>query len=870
MPAKTPAPKSSNRKKAEKYYHMIFAPKTRPANYVFSLGVTVIKIAIILVLIIGVSGIGVVMGVAKAYYETIPELSMTSITQQNLSSFIYDRHGALMTTYKGTENRIWAEIDEIPTMLQDAFVAVEDARFYTHDGVDIKRIVGAFVNNMRNDSVQGGSTITQQLVKTRLLSTEQTYKRKIQEAYIAMEMEEEYSKEQILEWYLNTIPLGASNYGIKAAAMDYFGKDLNELTLRECATLAGITRNPTRYNPRRSYYVREVPEDSMQRTNYVLQCMYESNFITEAEYIQALGRSTELKQHFDNGEISEEVYRNALREEFPVVEENTANALYDMPTAVETVLDDVATALLRKNGLTDTRANRSAMRTQIQTGGYRIYSTIDPQVQKIAEDVVYNWDEWPEAVEPYSVTTDPNTGIRYETVQPQAAVSIFDYTSGEIVAVIGSRTPPKGQLEKNLAKSALSVGSAIKPIAVYGPALDKGASPASIESNLPVPIEGWNTTKGYPSNSTKGDYKGFVTLRQGMRASLNTVAANTLMNRVTVNDSKNYLISLGIDPSNIQATPAGLSLGSTGISTIEMSVAFGTVANSGTYQMPLTFTKVVDSDNNIVLDMKAEQQENTRQVFRPGTAWMLVSMLEDAVNSGTGTRAKIKGVNVGGKTGTNSDYKGVTFSGITPYYSCSIWVGDANDGPLKSVSGGRGAAPLWQAIMSRVHEELELENHAIIEDSPESLGLVQATVCSLSGKLATESCKLDTNFKPVTDWFHSDSVPTETCNMHMTIPFCTHSGTAATEFCDETQPRAVILLPPGHKAELLTQDKLAALLPGAVLNVPEGATTEDVLRLLAAQGKQCTLHTTATVDPGNNGSEEGNLLGGNGEDTPVG
>ena len=205
---------------------------------------TTVALLLVVVLVMGMGGFGLVMGVAKAYYDTTPELDVEKIETQNLTSFIYDCNGDLITAYRGSENRIWANFDEIPDQLAKAFVAVEDARFY--NGIDIKRIIGAFVSNLQNNSTQGGSTITQQLVKNKLLSTEQSYKRKIQEAYLSVELEKKYSKDQILEWYLNTIPLGESNYGVKAAAKDYYDKDLSELTLRECASLAAITRNPTK------------------------------------------------------------------------------------------------------------------------------------------------------------------------------------------------------------------------------------------------------------------------------------------------------------------------------------------------------------------------------------------------------------------------------------------------------------------------------------------------------------------------------------------------------------------------------------------------------------------------------------------------
>ena len=766
-----------------------FKPRDKQPNFILSVLCHTVCILLVVVLVFGVGGFGALMGVAKGYYETTPDLDVNKIEAQNLTSFIYDCNGELITAYKGTENRVWAYYDEIPENLVYAFVAVEDARFFTHNGIDIKRIIGAFVSNLQNESTQGGSTITQQLVKTTLLSTEQSYKRKLQEAYLAIELESEYSKEQILEWYLNIIPLGESNYGVKAAAKDYYDKDLSELTLRECASLAAITRNPSRYNPRRNYYGTGEPSIIDDRTDYVLECMYDNGFISKAEYDAALADS------------------------LTVVEDSTVNDLYDMPSAVETVLDDAVTELLADRGLEDTSENRSAVRREIQEGGYHIYSTIDPEIQNIVEDVLYNWEDYPELADPsdeYASST--------QAIQPQAACVIYDYTSGEIRAVVGSRTPQTQFLVLNRATdSNMPVGSSIKPLAVYGPALDKGYAPGSVSSNLPVPIEGWGTAKGYPSNFTSGTYRGMVTLRAGMRASLNTVAANTLTSMVGISDSVAYLEAMGIDPDHINADGSGLALGSSGITVREMAQAFGTVANSGTYQKPLTFTKITDADGNVILDMKAKQAESQRQVFREGTAYMLVDMLVDAVRSGSGRSARIDGMTVGGKTGTHSDYRSVFFAGFTPYYSGAVWVGHDEFKSLYSgATGGKEAAPIWKAVMERIIEAKGQEDKEIIEDDPESLGLTRVTLCSLTGKLATDACYADDDFAPTTDWCHADSVPTETCDLHVLLPTDASTGQIARAGCPNTTEVAYQVVPSSWGADNMDDDDFYVYFPHGI------------------------------------------------------
>lgn len=275
----------------------IFKARTKKPNFVLSVAATTIRLSFIIALCVGLALLGAVIGIAKAFVDTAPTLDLAALDAQDKTSFIYDSEGNLITDYKGTEDRIMVSIDEIPEMLQNAFIAVEDARFYEHNGVDVKRIVGALVANFTSGSTQGGSTITQQLIKQTVLSSEQSYKRKLQEAYLAMELETRYTKKQILESYLNTIFLGGSYYGVRVAAYGYFGKELDQLTLRECAMLAGLTRSPNYYNPRSNFYTRNTegsntPDITNNRTDYVLRQMRENGLITAQQYNAALDRST--------------------------------------------------------------------------------------------------------------------------------------------------------------------------------------------------------------------------------------------------------------------------------------------------------------------------------------------------------------------------------------------------------------------------------------------------------------------------------------------------------------------------------------------------------------------------------------------------
>ncbi len=362
----------------------IFKPRVKQPNFVLCVLVNAVRVLAVLILVGGLALVGAVVGIAKGYMETAPTLDLAALDEQAQTSFIYDADGNLITEYKGIENRVMVSIQAMPTYLQQAFVAVEDARFYTHSGIDLKRIVGAFVSNLTSSSTQGGSTITQQLIKNTLLSSEQSYKRKIQEAYLAMQLEQQYSKDEILECYLNTIWLGENYYGVQTAAEGYFGKQLSELTLRECAILAGTCNSPYYYNPRRNYYTRQkegvnYPKITDDRTDYVLRCMYENQFITFEQYQEALNPATAR-----------------ILESDP----STGGGMYAYPHYVEYAVSEVVDIFLQLKGLEDTPQNRSAMENELRTGGYRVKLAIDTDIQKTVEDTLANWTKYPSLRDP--------------------------------------------------------------------------------------------------------------------------------------------------------------------------------------------------------------------------------------------------------------------------------------------------------------------------------------------------------------------------------------------------------------------------------------------------------------------------------------
>ena len=766
----------------------IFKPRRAKPNFIFTVFVNAVRIALVLVLLAVLAAGGAIIGIGKAYVGTAPTLDLALLSDQDKTSFIYDSDGVLITDYKGTENRVMVNIYQIPEQLQYAFIAIEDVRFFAHSGVDFKRIIGSFIKNFVSNSNQGGSTITQQLIKNTILSSELSYKRKIQEAYLAMQLETTYTKAEILESYLNTIYLGENYYGVSVAAEGYFGKDLSELTLRECAMLAGMANSPYYYNPRRNFYLRQSDETDYpaltnNRTDYVLQLMYENEFITYEDY------------------------QNALNPDSAYVTETSTiegEGMYSYANYVEYAVKEVVDCFLELNGLEDTSENRYKMENELRTGGYHVTLAIDSEIQEIVEDTLENWTDYPSLRDPSDkiYRAKNEDGTYTEITQPQASAVVLDYRTGELMAIVGSRTRPTQRKTLNRATDMnMPVGSAIKPISVYAPAIELGASPASVVYNIPVPISGWtdeNNVDTWPRNYGGSSYSGPSTLRNALVRSQNVSAAQTLMTLVGVDRSVDFLLKSGVDLENISATPFGLALGSSGITPVQMAVAFGLLGNGGVYQEPISVLGISDSSGNVVWDGHAQQER--RQVYRASTAWLVVDMLKDAVSEGTGTKAKISGQTVAGKTGTNSDQRGVFFCGMTGWYSSSLWIGHDNYKPLSSkATGGNSAAPLWQEYMSRIHEAKNLSNKDIMDGSPEDYGLTLVTTCAVSGQLATDACRNDImGYGVVTDYWYTPTVPTMQCQMHVYADICALTNMIATPYCPTVVTKGVVVIPEGH------------------------------------------------------------------------
>lgn len=781
----------------------LFKRRTRKPSFVLAVIINCFRLMMLFLLVVALSGAGAIAGIAKTYVDTAPVLDIAKIDDQAQTSFFYDKDGNLITDYKGTENRIMVSLDTMPHNLRNAFVAAEDVRFYSHGGVDVKRVIGAFVTNFVSGSQQGGSTITQQLIKNTVLTNELSYKRKIQEAYLAMQLEASYSKDEILEAYLNTIYLGENYYGVKVAAMGYFGKELSQLTLRECAMLAGMTTNPYHYNLRRNLFTRssdtiDYVARTNNRTDYVLRVMYENQMITQKEFSEAQNQAT----------------ASVLRED------PESRALYPYVHYLEYAVRETVQVLLKMNKLENTASNRAKMEQELRTGGYKVFLALDTKMQTTLEDVLYNYDDYPKLRDPGSEThrsRNPD-GTYTDIIQPQAAAVIIDYHTGELKAIVGSRTAPTTRKTLNRAVDMnMPVGSAIKPLSVYAPAFDIGAGGGSVAYNMPLPISGWRGNDGrdsWPENYGGSSYRGPESFRTALVQSDNTAAAQVLMGNVGVERSVDYLRRLGVADEHINATPFGVALGSSGLTPLEMAVGFGVLANGGVYQQPISILGIYDSYSKVIYD--AHKSQERRQVFKPSTAFLTVDILKEVVTRGTGRAARINGQTVAGKTGTNSEQKGVFFAGMTGWYSGAVWIGHDNYKALSSrTTGGNSAAKLWQTFMERIHREKGLENRDILQGSAESYGLVKVTTCAVSGQLATEACRQDAmGYGTVTDYVAREAVPKTECQMHYQQTICTLSNQLAGPYCPpETRAvKGISVLPLGHPLEIFAGSAYSGVL----------------------------------------------------------
>lgn len=673
------------------------------------------------------------------------------------------------TLFLKAENRIWATLDEIPVNLQKAFVALEDKRFYTHHGVDWHGIGRAVKSTLTGGDVQGGSSITQQMIKNVTGDDQTTVKRKVVEMFRALAFEEDHSKEEVLEIYLNYIYMGESCYGVKTAAKMYFGKDVSELTLAECASLAGITNNPSKYDPLISDWTREK---NRERQLICLKLMLDQGMITEGVYNAA--RNEEVV--FSNGyNIFGEYVKDRPEEpaegegeENPETPETPAEpvtrAHYSYYT--DQVIEDVIAGLMDKYGYDRKTAENKVF------SGVKIYTAQNIKFQHICEDVFENTAYQQILGEQYG---DPL----------QAAITLMDPYTGAVLAMVGGTGVKEADRGWNWATAPRQCGSSIKPISTYGPALDDGTiNAASTMDDYPLLMNG----EPYPRNAMRG-MGGMTSVTNALYRSLNIVAVRVNLAYGTMRSYNFMTEKLGfttLDPDWDGTQVGNMALGGLhrGVTTEEMCAAYCPFVNDGLYTRPYTFYKVTDPDGNVLL----ENQPEFTVAFKETTVYTIRETLKQVVATGTGYEARFGGMSMAGKTGTTNDEYDRYFVGFTPYYCAAVWTGFAKNQTIHV--SGNPSSNLWHDVMVRIHEGLEDPG---FHDEPS--GMKWVTVCADSGLLASEACKHDMRGSRVKSVLVAeDTAPTETCTMHVMVDYCKDGKHIATAWCPEESIEHVAVL----------------------------------------------------------------------------
>ena len=815
-------------------------------------GVIFWKCILVLVIIVGVVGISSGVGVMKGIIDSAPDISAIDVTPTGYSSTVLASDGTEISTLVASgANRKYVTIDEIPQSLQDAFVAIEDERFYEHNGIDMQSILRAAATGIAHGFhfSQGGSTITQQLIKNNVLTTWtsessfiESLQRKIQEQYLAVELEKKVDdKKWILENYMNSINLGANTLGVQAASEKYFGKDVSELTLSESAVIAGITQNPAKYNPITH------PDQNAERRERVLNNMLEQGYISQSEYDEAM---------------DDDVYDRIS--EHNAVDDTSINSYF-----VDALIDDVFSDLIDK-GYSETEAYK-----MIYQGGLTIQSTQDLELQKICDEEANNLDNYPTTPkysftlyfqvkssdgtltsysnqtmlsyykkatnnEDYSINFDTEDecyaaiaqyeqdvlnpgdeiveGSEYVTItlQPQVALTLMDQSTGEVKAMVGGRGDKSGNRTWNRATDTCrQPGSTFKIIGCYAAALDAGGlTLASVQDDAPFTV-GSKQFHNYDNS-----YRGYTNLRTAITNSINIVTVKTLQ-EIGVDLGYEYAENFGITTLTDTDKNLSLALGglTKGVTNIELTGAYATIANSGTYLEPKLYTVVYDHDGNVLLD-KSDTQD-TRQVLKDTTAWLLTDAMKDVMTSGTGTRAYFGSTMAqAGKSGTTTSNRDCLWAGYTPYYTCVVW-GGYDDNSKQAGSNTTYPKNIWKAVMSRVHEGLEYK------DFPTPSGITSATVCSKSGLLPIEgTCDSDPRGSMlITEYFDASTIPSDLCDHHVTLTICNDTGTLANAYCPNTTTSVYIV---GGEEGTADSDYLAR---------------EDLLN------SQCTIHNAGSVAP---------------------
>ena len=777
------------------------------------LTVSLFKAMLVLFLAIIVLGIGAGFGALKGILDDTPEVNAKDLIPKGYQTTLYDQDGKELKVLASFDaNREYVYYDDIPENLVNAFIAIEDQRFWEHNGIDVQGIMRAFAHGLQSgDFDQGASTLTQQLIKNQIFNVgldEKTMfdkiERKVQEQYLAVEIEKVLPKKSIAEYYLNTIYLGQGRYGVETASQYYFNKQLKDLTISECAVLAAIPQNPSKFDPV------VFPEENAKRRLMVLDKMSELNMISQSDYDTA---------------IADDVYAEIKK---------VSSIKKSSPTKINSYyIDEVINQL--EDDFMAMGYSKSEADSMIYSGGLEVHTCQDTEIQNICDTVLNDEDNYPSdsyqlsyaltlvddngeqynysqnmmvtwfqeekgqssfdlifsseddaraAADEYKAHLIAETGYKEQlesykvTVEPQISFTLTDQETGQVKAIVGGRGEKTEDRSFNRATEATrQPGSTFKVVAAFLPALDGcGMSLATVYKDEP-----YTYTNGGEVRNWYSGYRGPSTIRQAIQNSMNIIAVKTITD-VTPELAYEYLLKLGFTTLVKNRSSGGiesdinqsLALGglTDGITNLEITAAYATIANEGNYIKPVFYTEVYDHDGNLLIDNRKPEES---AVISPQNAWLLTSAMHDVVTIGTGTAANLScGLYTAGKTGTTSSNYDAWFCGYTPYYTASIWIGfDVNT----NFAAGNYHKNMWRKIMDEITEVKGLDTSKTFE-MPD--GIVRATVCKDTGLLPVEGC--DT----VTDYFAKGTVPKKKCGGNKKIVICNESHKPATNTCKET------------------------------------------------------------------------------------
>ena len=826
-------------------------------------------------------------GIFKGIIDAAPEIDVASIEPSGYATMVYDSKGNLTETLvKSGSNRLEATYEELPQCLIDAFVAIEDSRFWSHHGVDLRSMIRAAVGILTNNPAGGGSTLTQQLIKNNIFaggnedSFGEKLERKLQEQYLALQLEKIMDEEIILKNYLNTINLGNNTLGVKSAAKRYFGKDVSDLTLSEATVIAGITQNPTKYNP----LSEKGQKNNEEKRRVILQYMYEQGKISKEDQEEAL---------------ADDVYSRIQNVDLVTQESQNPYSYF-----TDELTEQVMTALQEKLGYTESQASNL-----LYAGGLSIYTTQDPDLQAIVDEEVNNPDNYDvvyysvdyrlsiqhedetvtnysdetmktyyrtdlgqasydglfktkeeadEAIAAYksAMTKEGDTvlgEVVYYILQPQVSFVLMDQHTGYVKAVNGGRGTKEISLSLNRATNTLrQPGSTFKVLTAFAPALDTcGATLSTVYYDAPYTV-GQKTFRNWYA---KKGYMGYSTIRDGIVYSMNIVAVRCMMETVTPQLGVEYARNFGITSLTETDYNAATALGgiTKGVSNLELTGAYAAIANGGIYTKPVFFTKILDHNGKVLL----ENEPQTKRVLKDSTAFLLTDALAESMESSrmyaspgvslnsTSVPANIPGMSNAGKSGTTTSNVDIWFVGYTPYYTAGIWSGCDDNQKISAIGSSTSYHKrIWKQIMARAHEGLA-DTGFPVPDSIET-----ASVCRKSGMLPNPGvCEADPRGSAVyTEYFAKGTVPTQVCDHHVAITVCGESGGLPTEFCplESRHSRTVLVTPEGESGG--TDDSRYAM-PGPCTVHTQSAVVLPSENETAAPDNETVPETTAPFIP---------------------